>query len=77
MLDCFQLEDKRWLVIFYHAVGLTPADIANLKITIVQEKKQQGVKFDNDCWIAAFGYGDDDVPLIMELHYDNPIKKIF
>ena len=78
VLDCLQLADKRWLVIFYHAIGLTPTDIANLKTTIVQEKKQQGIKFDNDCWIAAFGHGTDDgVPLIMELHYDNTIKKTY
>jgi hypothetical protein len=75
VLDCLQLADKRWLVIFYQAAGLTPADIANLKTTIVQEKKQQGVKLDNDCWIAAFGNSDDGVPLILELHHENPIKK--
>lgn len=77
VLDCLQLSDKRWLVIFYHAIGLALADIENLKTAIVQEKKQEGVKFDNDCWIAAFGHGTDDgVPLIIELHYDNPIKKL-
>ena len=75
VLDCLRLADKRWLVIFYQAVGLTPNDIDDAKKSVIKEMKEKNVNIESDesdRWIAVFGKSDDGVPIIMELYYDNP-----
>lgn len=74
VLDCLQLSDKRWLVIFAQAAGLTPSDLEKAKQTVITEMKGKNVDMDNADWIALFGKGDDDVPLIMEFRYDKPVN---
>lgn len=71
VLDCLQLADKRWLVIFAHAVGLTPSDLEKAKLTVISEMKAKNVDLEKAEWIALYGKGDDGVPLILEFHYDN------
>jgi hypothetical protein len=68
VLDCLQLSDKRWLVIFSQAVGLTPSDLENARSTVIELNKDIINKAD---WIALFGNGADGVPLILEFYYDH------
>lgn len=71
VLDCLQLSDKRWLVIFTQAVGLTPSDLENAKQTVISEMKDKCIDITNADWIALFGKGEDGIPLILEFRYDS------
>lgn len=70
VLDTLQLADKRWLVIFFQAVGLSPDDLKKAKHTVLQQVAEMGVTINGERWIALFGYGNDGVPFILEYHCD-------
>lgn len=73
VLDTLQLADKRWLVLFSQAVGLSPLDLEVAKKTVLKQVSEMGVAINGERWIALFGYGDDGVPFILEFHFDAPI----
>ncbi|MFN7686420.1 MAG: hypothetical protein ACK5OP_01700 [Sphingobacteriales bacterium] len=70
VLDCLQLADKRWLVIFVQVVGLTPSDLEKAKRTVISEMRKKNVEIGKGDWISLYGKGDDGVPLVLEFHYD-------
>lgn len=71
VLDTLQLANKRWLVMFYQAVGLSPDDLDKAKKTVLKQVSEMIVPITGERWIALFGYGNDGVPLIIEFHDDN------
>lgn len=70
-----QLANKRWLVIFVHAIGLSPVDVQSAKKSVILEMENKGINIPASGWIALFGESDDDVPFIMELYYDEEESK--
>ena len=73
VLESIQLEDKRWLVIFSHAVGLIPDDIEKARQAIISQMLEKEELIDKADRIALFGKGDDGVSFIMELSNDHCI----
>lgn len=70
VLGCLQLSNKRWLVIFAQAVGLTLSDLEKAKQAVIKEMKDKNLDTNKVDWIALFGKGDDDVSSIIEFCYD-------
>lgn len=64
VLDTIQLENKKWLVIFYQASkGLI---MVETKKSILSEMKEKGVDMNGNRDMALFGNGPDGVPTIIE-----------